>query len=208
MSKACFRHRLLPLLVFLHPPLESGVPLLCPHYQASSLLRTRPSLRLALVLGSSWVHHLEVSLSIKAQVPTFHTIARAGLSPSSCRSPLGQSAGTLRASSQANNWSLVLTTSLRFRHVSNCSLAFDLPADTLRIYPPFPQRSPPQPLFRSSLQWFEPDPAIRPRPALILGSKLLRGFYIVTSSSRRVVVGIGNDVRSECFMTCISWDSI
>ena len=30
----------------------------------------------------------------------------AGLTPSSCRSPLGQSAGFLRASSQTNNWSL------------------------------------------------------------------------------------------------------
>src|SRR5499433_2718771 len=55
---------------------------------------------------------------------------RAGLTPSSCRSPLGQSAGTLRASSQANNWSLVWVTSLRFRHVINGSLAFVLPAPT------------------------------------------------------------------------------
>jgi hypothetical protein len=49
--------------------------LLHPHYQASSLLLTRPSLGLASVLGSSWVHHLEVSLGIKAQVPTFRTKA-------------------------------------------------------------------------------------------------------------------------------------
>src|SRR4051812_32362612 len=48
----------------------------------------------------------------------------AGLTPSSCRSPLGQSAGFRRALSQANNWSLVLATSPRFRHVSNGSLAF------------------------------------------------------------------------------------
>src|SRR4051812_3567896 len=48
----------------------------------------------------------------------------AGLTPSSCRSPLGQSAGFRRALSQANNWSLVLATSLRFRHVSNGSLTF------------------------------------------------------------------------------------
>src|SRR5262245_51310774 len=73
--RLCFRHRLLPLLVGRYPPLESRVPLLCPHYQASSLVRTRPSLGLASVLGSSWVHHLEVSLNIKAQVPTFHTRA-------------------------------------------------------------------------------------------------------------------------------------
>jgi hypothetical protein len=54
----------------------------------------------------------------------------AGLTPSSCRSPLGQSAGFLRASSQANDWSLVSATSLCFRHVINGSLAFVLPART------------------------------------------------------------------------------
>jgi hypothetical protein len=55
---------------------------------------------------------------------------RAGLTPSSCRSPLGQSAGTLRAPSQANNWNLISTTSLRFRHFINGPLAFVLPAVT------------------------------------------------------------------------------
>jgi hypothetical protein len=54
----------------------------------------------------------------------------AGLTPSSCRSPLGQSTGFLRASSQANNWSLVSATFQRFRHVINGSLAFVLPAHT------------------------------------------------------------------------------
>src|SRR5262249_1740572 len=53
-------------LVGLSPRLESRVPLLHPHYRASSLLRTRPPLRLASVLGSSWVSHLEFSLSIEA----------------------------------------------------------------------------------------------------------------------------------------------
>src|SRR4051794_16764389 len=48
----------------------------------------------------------------------------AGFTPSSCRSPLGQSAGFRRALSQANNGSLVLATSLRFRHLSNGSLTF------------------------------------------------------------------------------------
>jgi hypothetical protein len=72
-------------------------PSLHPRYRASSLQRTRPSLRLALVLGSSWVHHLEFSLRIEAGGPTFHTRACTGLTPPSCRSPLGQSAGTSRA---------------------------------------------------------------------------------------------------------------
>ena len=64
--RLCLRHRLLPLLVGQRPRLESRAPSLHPHYQASSLLRARPSLRLASVLGSSWVCHLEVSLRIEA----------------------------------------------------------------------------------------------------------------------------------------------
>jgi len=39
-------------------------------------------------------------------------------------------AGFFRASSQANNWSLVSATSQRFRHVVNGSLAFVLPVHT------------------------------------------------------------------------------
>ena len=42
----------------------------------------------------------------RRQVPTFRTRACPGLTPSSCRSPLGQSAGSCRASSQAKRWSL------------------------------------------------------------------------------------------------------
>ena len=95
LIRLCLRHRLLPLLVDRSPRPESRAPSLRPHYQASSLLRARPPLRLASVLCSSWVLHLEVSLGIEAQVPTFRTRACAGLTPSSCRSPLGQSAGIL-----------------------------------------------------------------------------------------------------------------
>src|SRR3954467_5256239 len=61
----------------------------------------------------------------------------AGLTPSSCRSPLGQSAGSRRALSQANNWSLVLATSLRFRHVSNGSLTRLTSAHLTGLIPPF-----------------------------------------------------------------------
>src|SRR5262249_10210723 len=87
-----------------------------------------------------------------------------GLTPSSCRSPLEQSAGTLRASSQANNWNLVSVTSLRFRHVINGPLTFVSPAT--------PRRVPPR-LFRNAYHlgpWtkaacggLDPDPAIRAR---------------------------------------------
>src|SRR5258708_39898250 len=66
LKRLCLRHGLLPLLVGLCLRLESRVPLLHLHYQASSLLQTRPPLRLASVLGSSWVSHLEFSLRIEA----------------------------------------------------------------------------------------------------------------------------------------------
>ena len=110
--RLCLRHGLLPLLVDQFPRLESRAPSLHPHYRASSLRRARPPLHLASVLGSSWVHHLEVSLGIEAKVPTFRTRACAGLTPSSCRSPLGPSAGIPRAPSQANVRSPVSMTSL------------------------------------------------------------------------------------------------
>src|SRR2546426_1544242 len=84
------RHRLLPLLVGQPLQPESRAPSLHPHYRVSSLRRARPSLHLASVLGSSWVHHLEVSLSIEVKVPTFRTEACAGLTPPWCRSSLGQ----------------------------------------------------------------------------------------------------------------------
>ena len=60
------RHRLLPLLVDLHPRPDCRAPSLRPHCQTSSLPRARPPLRLASVLDSSWGHHLEVSLHIEA----------------------------------------------------------------------------------------------------------------------------------------------
>jgi hypothetical protein len=55
------------LLVDLNRWPDRRAPSLHPHYQASPLLRARPPLRLASVLGSSWVHHLEVSLRIEAR---------------------------------------------------------------------------------------------------------------------------------------------
>jgi hypothetical protein len=64
--RLCFRHRLLPSRVDRFPKQESRAPLLRPHYQASSLLRARPSLRLASVRSSSWVLHLDFSLPIEA----------------------------------------------------------------------------------------------------------------------------------------------
>jgi len=62
----CLRHRLLPSLVGRRLRQESRVPSLHPHYRASSLVRTRPPLCSASVLGSSRVCRLEVSLGIGA----------------------------------------------------------------------------------------------------------------------------------------------
>src|SRR6185295_8020472 len=65
-QRFCLRHRLLPSLVGRPPRPECRVPSLRRRYPASTVLRTRPSLRLALVLGSSGVCPLEVSLRIEA----------------------------------------------------------------------------------------------------------------------------------------------
>src|SRR5439155_26404627 len=76
-------------------------------------------------------------LTSRRQVPTFRTRACAGLTPSPCRSPLGQSTGIPRASSRAKRTSSVSMTSLLFRHVVNGSLAFVFPALTCRVHPAF-----------------------------------------------------------------------
>jgi len=52
----------------------------------------------------------------------FHTRACAGLTPPSCRSPLGQSTGSPRASSRTNDWSPVSMVSICFRHVIGFTL--------------------------------------------------------------------------------------
>src|SRR6188768_2348410 len=62
----CFRHRLLPSLVGPRPLLDRQTPSLHRRYQASSLRRARPPLRLASVFRSSWVNHLEFCLRIEA----------------------------------------------------------------------------------------------------------------------------------------------
>ena len=85
------------MLVGHAPRPECRAPSLPPRYQASSLLRARPSLHHASVLGSSWVPHLEVSLGIAAQVPAFRTRACTGLTPSLCRPPLGPKQDVPRA---------------------------------------------------------------------------------------------------------------
>jgi len=94
------------------------------------VLRARPPLHLASVLGSSRVHRLEVSLGIEVQVPTFRTRVCAGLAPSWCRPPSGQQAGHPPDSSQASVQGLVSMASIRFRHVDDGLLTLAFPAHT------------------------------------------------------------------------------
>ena len=102
-----------------------------------------PRIGTLLLMGSTtWIS----PFASGRQVPTFHTRACAGLTPPSCRPPLGQSAGTPRAASQANDFSLVSMTSYAFDTSSAVHLrsSSQHPPDGYR--PPFPSRSPPRPL--------------------------------------------------------------
>src|SRR6202035_2656348 len=131
LVRLCLRHRLLPLLVDLCPWLDRRAPLLRRHYPASSLLRARPPLRLASVLGSSWVHHLEVSLSIEAggsHVP--HRSLRWAHAVSMPVAARAVSRQSPELWSRANDRSPVSATFLNFRHLFNGSLAFVFPAPT------------------------------------------------------------------------------
>jgi hypothetical protein len=65
--RLCVRHRFLPSLVDQCRRPESWALSLRPRYQASSLPRAHPPLRLASILGPSRVHRLEFSLYIEAE---------------------------------------------------------------------------------------------------------------------------------------------
>ncbi len=128
--RLCLRHRLLPSRVGRSLRQECRVPSLRSHYQASSLLRTRPSLRSVSVLGSSRFRRLEVSLGIGA---TGSHVPHKSLSRVSRRLHAGRRSASRQASSElrpTTYWSLVSATFQRFRHVLNGSLAFVLPAHT------------------------------------------------------------------------------
>jgi hypothetical protein len=122
-ARPCFWHELLPLRVDPSLLLNHSTPSLCLHYQASTLLRVDPSLRHALVLSALGVFPLDLSLAITAtgsHVPHKSlSQAHATFTPvivkavSRCRLDW----------SQANDWSLVLMTSQRFRRLISGSLA-------------------------------------------------------------------------------------
>ena len=128
----CLRQRLLPSLVDRRLRLESRGPF-APPALPGFVANTNPSrpcapLRYSAPCGSAaW----RSPLASERQVPTFHT--RASRWSHAVFMPVARPAGQQAPSetpSQANDWSLVSTTSLRFRHFINGSLAFVLPADT------------------------------------------------------------------------------
>src|ERR1700722_16397261 len=91
------RHRLLPSRVGRSLRLVCRVPSLHLRYQASSLLRTRPPLRLALVLGSLRFCRLEVSLGSEA---TGSTLPHKSLSLVSRRLHAGRRSASRQAPSE------------------------------------------------------------------------------------------------------------
>ena len=151
------RHRLLPSRVGQHLRPECRVPLLRPHCQASSLLRTRPSLRPASVLGASRVYRLAISLGIEA---TGSHVPHKSLSLVSRRLHAGRRSASRQAPSELRPRP---TTGAWFRRRSN---AFDTSSTVHSrssyqrtpdgLSPPFPQRSAPRPVCRRGLRWFEP----------------------------------------------------
>jgi hypothetical protein len=90
----------------------------------------------ALVLCSSWFKPLGgLPWHPGTVFPRSKQEPRAGLTPSSRRSPLGQSTGILRASSQANNRSLVSTTSFHQRDAWVADPMSPQPADDRQRLP-------------------------------------------------------------------------
>src|SRR6266540_1857384 len=155
--RLCLRHRLLPSRVGQRHRLESRVPSLRLRYQTSSLLQTRPSLRLASVLGSSRVYRLEISLGTEA---TGSHVPHKSLSLVSRRLHADRRSASQQAPSELRPRP---TTGAWFRRRPN---AFDTSSTVHsrssyqrtpdELSSPFPQRSLPRPLCQRSLRWFGP----------------------------------------------------
>src|ERR1017187_3556650 len=115
---------LLPLLVGPWPELNNATPSVRPHYRALNPNTgcSAPALRFGtlILMGAS---HLDFSLRIGAQVPTFRARAQLSFTPSSCRMSSGQQSGHPPNLSRVNDFSPVLTSPIRFRHVISGSLA-------------------------------------------------------------------------------------
>src|ERR1700748_397238 len=165
--RLCFRHRLLPSLVGqFHLP-ESWAPSLCPRYQASSLQRAHPSLRLASILSSSRVLRLEFSLRIEAE-----GLPRSAREPALCSRRLH--AGHHASSRQAP---LALVPSQRLElgfggrpYAFDTSSTVHFRSSSQRtpdgLVPTCPSRSPPRSFWtRAASGGLSPGPATRARGA-------------------------------------------
>jgi hypothetical protein len=171
------------------------------HYQASSLLPTRPSLRPALVLGSSRVCRLEVSLGIAAQVPTFRTKAsrwpHAVFMPVAARS-VSRPPSELRPRSTTGTWfwqrPYAFDTSATVHLRSSCQRS---PDGLSRL---FRNAHHPGHCAKAACGGLDPDPAIRVRGAVphLLCSKAasiwLLHQSLLSAPSWRTVIGITHEV--------------
>ncbi len=114
----------LPLLVDPWPELNNATPSVRPHYRTLNPTTGRsapvPRFGTRILMGAS---HLDFSLRIGAQVPTFRARAQLRFTPPSCRMSSGQQSGRPPDLSRVNDFSPVSTSSIRFRHVISGSLA-------------------------------------------------------------------------------------
>jgi hypothetical protein len=163
--------------------------LLGPRYQASSLLLTRPSLGLASVLCSSWVHHLEFSLGIKAQVPTFRTKAtlwsHAVCMPVATRTIGRHPPSFIPGQQQEPGFDDIPTLSTLHQRFTHVRLTSAYLTGYSRL---FRNAHHPSHCAGAAYGGLNPDPAIRVRgadPHLLCSKAALSWLYILTSSSRR-----------------------
>src|SRR5262245_4907656 len=127
-QRLCFWHWLLPLLVGPRLLLLSRVPLLCPHYQASSLVLTR----LPFDLASSAIHCRFVDKVCEAQlfavplVPSSVHFADASHTNVGCATEASQSLLSM-ALSKIQRGARLLDPSRRFHLLEDLQSAFDQP---------------------------------------------------------------------------------
>ena len=207
--RLCLRHRLLPSRVGQSLWRECRVPSLRPHYQASSLLRTRPSLRPASVLGSSRFRRLEVSLGIEA--PGSH-VPHKSLSLVSRRLHAGRRSASQQAPSELHPRPTTGAWFWRRPYAFDTSSTVQSHSSYQRtpdgFSPPFPQRSPPPAIVPGQLAvvWTPILQSGPEGPALIsCAARLLRVWpcYIRASSLRRrgarssASIGRANPVQTK-----------
>ena len=163
--------------------------MLCPRYQASSLLLTRPSLGLASVLCSSWVDHLEFSLGIKAQVPTFRTKAthwsHAVSIPVVARTIGRHPPSSIPGQQREPGFDDIPTLSIRHQRFTRVRLTSAHLTGYSRL---FRNAYHPSHCAGAAYGGLNPDPAIRVRgadPPLLCSKAALSWLYKLTSSSRR-----------------------